>query len=153
MVLTSDSDDDFVSTPKGFWLFKSNKPGPSSSNKKRKKQPLKKSLTKSPATPKKKKLKLDQVEIKKSKSISNENVKVETTNNETTADNSFQRESGTKRKIKAEAAPVVKKVRVGSLPPTRRSARVSVRDSKVRLHNFFLFSVFICFSLSGIQNN
>ena len=87
------------------------------------------------------------------KSISNENVKVETTNNETTADNSFQRESGTKRKIKAEAAPVVKKVRVGSLPPTRRSARVSVRDSKVRLHNFFLFSVFICFSLSGIQNN
>ena len=71
MVLTSDSDDDFVSTPKDFWLFKNNKSGPSSSNKKRKKQPLKKSLTKSPATPKKKKLKLDQVEVKKSKSISN----------------------------------------------------------------------------------
>ena len=72
MVLTSDSDDDFVSTPKDFWLFKSNKPGPSSSNKKRRKQPLKKSLTKSPATPKKKKLKLDQV-VENNISISNEN--------------------------------------------------------------------------------
>ena len=73
MVLTSDSDDDFVSTPKDFWLFKNNKPGPSSSNKKRKKQPLKKSLTKSPATPKKKKQKLDHQVVQNNKSISNEN--------------------------------------------------------------------------------
>ena len=84
MVLTSDSDDDFVSTPKDFWLFKNNKPGPSSSNKKRKKQPLKKSLTKSPATPKKKKLKLDHQVVQNNKSITNENAAEDpktTTNN------------------------------------------------------------------------
>ena len=84
MVLTSDSDDDFVSSPKDFWLFK-NKAGPSSSNKKRKKQqPVKKSLTKSPIVPKKKKLKLDQ----NNENISNEE-EPKTTNMENNSEPKF----------------------------------------------------------------
>ena len=53
MVLTSDSDDDFVSNSKDFWLFKNK----ASSSKRKKKEPVRKSLPKSSA-PKKKKLKL-----------------------------------------------------------------------------------------------